>query len=868
MAKPTFVNEATATAGSPDKMVVTYTPGVDNTMLLAIYLQDGNASVSQIFDDQGNDVFLNPINKWQNLGTVNLGTTRLELWGCLQVVQPPTLTTVLLTNGQTVFDANVLEYSNVSSFGLSGSVSNTGYSNLFFQGTAQNNTDILVAVFGLPVGSGFSGNGTYNIPGQPNFPITPATFRASSGGWGGQLQCLEQTVINNPQLLIAELGLANVAIAGIMAIGVVLQGGFALQTPPGFSDIDETLLTAGAVVHSLKLNQIAQNASLGMVRPEFFYGTYLNGDTVIEPVSPVDQYQYSRDELIYIYTPYTTFDAQSGWTSASGILFYCLWDVDPVTGVVTIKEFYHPDGNTPTNQTNDGQLIVLTIGQRGMSGTGQSGVKMSNPPSLANVDLTLCGEDKPLTQTLMQTLAKNSKFAAVKAEVFYMGEFIDGQVVPAPISYVDGYVYNYSECKFLSSWLWNCNPNAFGPPPMATADGGDSHGGWSQLNYMQAEVDANGSVTCDVHFYNNRDINPDTPSNGNLPYGRLRVFCFCQRNKGPYLGGLALDVATNSLTGPASFVAEVTGLEGSATGSLTVSVPAPSGGSLVIDKIVIKRTLTGSNTVIDTTTLDSGATVPAGTTYVTTPVTFTLDAAHDYYVVVVISSGKAMFTTKAGKLTSGSIITYNQIASDVSGATTVSGMSLTADATNWRTISAISLNITGDTLSDEFAELPLTDEVAVFVPGNSLTEGYVTQLAKNVKEAAYAVEFFGPNNHVNGDTISLPTSPVDGYSYSRDELIYIWQWKDTGNPIIRLYGWGGSIDATGLVNMFVFHVGDGGPIAQDSAGASIDVITIACRSQVTNASTAALAANNGNPPTDVASMAFGGQGGYTINGSS
>ena len=401
---------------------------------MGVFLQNGNASVSEVFDNVGNDIFLNPINAWQNLGTITLGTTRLELWGCLKIVTAPATITVLLSNQQNVIAINLLEYSGVSAFGLSGTVSNTGYSSLFFQGTAENNTDILVSMFAAPTlvgGDIASGAGTYNIPGQVNFVITPATFREQTFAGSGQLLSLEQTVINVPQLIISQCYSQAVAGAGLMAAGVVLAGGLALQTPPGFSDIDETKLVAGSVLHALKLNQISQNASLGMVRPEFFYGSYLHGDTVIAPVSPVDQYQYQRDELIYIYTPYTTFDPKSGWTSASGILFYCQWDVDPLTGAVTILEFYHPDGNTPTNQTNDGELLVLTIAQRGNSGT-QSGLQMANPPSLANVDLTLCGQDKPITQTLMQTLAKNSKFAAVKAEVFYMGEYVNGQVVLPP----------------------------------------------------------------------------------------------------------------------------------------------------------------------------------------------------------------------------------------------------------------------------------------------------------------------------------------------------------------------------------------------------------------------------------------------------
>src|SRR5579859_2657718 len=213
---PTFVNKTNATyvsGGGPyTSGSITHTPTVGNTLLLAVVTEIGNGSVSSVFDDVGNNLFNNPINAWQNLGTITLGTDRLEVWGCLSIVQAPTKVTVNLSNAQNVLVLDLLEYSGVASFGLSGTVSNTGYSSLFFQGTAENNTDIMVAFFVLPQANNMqSGAGTYNIPGQPNFVITPATQRDSiPWAGGGQLLTLEQTVINNPQLLIAQAYLASV----------------------------------------------------------------------------------------------------------------------------------------------------------------------------------------------------------------------------------------------------------------------------------------------------------------------------------------------------------------------------------------------------------------------------------------------------------------------------------------------------------------------------------------------------------------------------------------------------------------------------------------------------------------------------------
>src|ERR1700728_4279259 len=110
---PTFVNALANTYASGSAFSIAYAPSVDNTLLLGIFLQDGSASVSQVYDNVGNDIFENPINAWQNLGTINLGTTRVEMWGCLQIVTAPTTIYVSLTKIQTTIGVNLLEYSGV-----------------------------------------------------------------------------------------------------------------------------------------------------------------------------------------------------------------------------------------------------------------------------------------------------------------------------------------------------------------------------------------------------------------------------------------------------------------------------------------------------------------------------------------------------------------------------------------------------------------------------------------------------------------------------------------------------------------------------------------------------------------------------------
>ena len=53
-----------------------------------------------------------------------------------------------------------------------------------------------------------------------------------------------------------------------------------------------------------------------------------------------------------------------------------------------------------------------------------------------------------MTDALAKQLSDNAKFGCVRAEIFDMGWFADGNVVPTPVSPVDGYAYARSECLF------------------------------------------------------------------------------------------------------------------------------------------------------------------------------------------------------------------------------------------------------------------------------------------------------------------------------------------------------------------------------------------------------------------------------------
>src|SRR3954463_16461000 len=110
--------------------------------------------------------------------------------------------------------------------------------------------------------------------------------------------------------------------------------GLTIQTPGGFFDIADSVLAAGQPAFAIDLAKIYSNSVLGMVRPEVFPGVYKNGDTVALPVSKIDGYAYSRDELIHFWFIRNSTDPETLWITGDDSLFYGGWLVEQSTGIV------------------------------------------------------------------------------------------------------------------------------------------------------------------------------------------------------------------------------------------------------------------------------------------------------------------------------------------------------------------------------------------------------------------------------------------------------------------------------------------------------------------------------------------------------
>lgn len=287
-----------------------------------------------------------------------------------------------------------------------------------------------------------------------------------------------------------------------------------LTTVPGYADVPDASLSAEDVALGSHISRISSNAAFGLVRTEVFFTLQTDGTTVPLPISPVDGYVYSRNELTYIWGIAGTGNPTTGWLTGPDNLWYCAWLVDQNTGNVSIVEWYRRSGSHDNaQQTADGTLIVYTVGQRQKSSLFMT----QQASSYTDVADSALVTDAPFTQSMAQQLNRNAKLGVVNAEVLYMGEFIGGQTVPVSVSPVDGYTYSRSQVKLIFSWRWTAPGAApFTQPDLSLG----------QLGPQKASINSStGVVSASVGY-----IADEFSVVTHTDHGRLAVFALCSRD--------------------------------------------------------------------------------------------------------------------------------------------------------------------------------------------------------------------------------------------------------------------------------------------------------------------------------------------------
>lgn len=291
-----------------------------------------------------------------------------------------------------------------------------------------------------------------------------------------------------------------------------------LQQIPGFSDLADTNFNAETYALGINFARTVDNSKFGIVRPEVFVGRYINGDTVPLPTSIIDGYTYQREELSYAYSfalTGGTSTSSNGVPSQPGAIRYLAALVNQATGVVgTNVEYLVGDGSAPTI-TSDGTLTVFTFATRRLTS-----LVVTTPPVYSPVLDSEVATDAAVTDSIMKRVNRNAKFAALSAEIMYMGEFTDGETVPKPVSPADGYVYTYAEVTLVGFWRWTTQGDQLTDPT------DPNH---KQIGDLGYGIDpATGAFGTDVEYYHSGYYASDD--------GRMIVMAFCKRKMTPVSG--------------------------------------------------------------------------------------------------------------------------------------------------------------------------------------------------------------------------------------------------------------------------------------------------------------------------------------------
>ena len=155
-------------------------------------------------------------------------------------------------------------------------------------------------------------------------------------------------------------------------------GGTAYILGASFTDLADSALTGGSVFTQDDAFALNGNSKFGAVRRESFtLGFFASGNVVPTPVSPVDGYQYSTAECIYVpifassrqpaggFVPgqlnFPTLANSDVGTGDLQITPYVLY-VDRDTGILQMNVYFSTSGSAA-----QGTALVLCHGQRGSS---------------------------------------------------------------------------------------------------------------------------------------------------------------------------------------------------------------------------------------------------------------------------------------------------------------------------------------------------------------------------------------------------------------------------------------------------------------------------------------------------------------------
>jgi hypothetical protein len=451
-------------------------------------------------------------------------------------------------------------------------------------------------------------------------------------------------------------------------------------------------------------------------------------------------------------------------------------------------------------------------------------------PGYSDLSDTVLAAGDPAYGIHTEEISGNAAFGMVRLEVF-QGQYFDGDTVPLPVSGIDGYVYSRAELLYV----FNVRSST------------DKDSGWitgyDTLWFANWDVDQTTGKVFSSEWYRRSGTNLQAQETHD---GQILVYTIGQRQRqnvimataASYSAVSAADIATDKpwkqalaqgLDKDAKFACVNTEVFYCGEFTDTLIIPRGVGSALVSPADGYQYAYAECKFIACWRWTTDGAayTVMPENSGQLGPILASIDSTGHVSITIKMMDDSGGLYTRGG---AGRIAAF---------------AFCTRSATPGST-----------PLANSFAEIPLTE----FIPGHSLRASTVLAIKKNVDEAVLTPEFFGPTVHANGDTIALPVSAVDGYTYARSELTYIWTWADTtpapGTHVRVPLFFGYVNPTTGVLTLECFRLPPGGPIIDDDNSlCRATVIVMARRQQAAPALVDT--SNSGNAPSDLATTPVG-----------
>lgn len=426
-------------------------------------------------------------------------------------------------------------------------------------------------------------------------------------------------------------------------------------------------------------------------------------------------------------------------------------------------------------------------------------------PGFSDVPSSVLEAEDPAFALHLGEIAFNATFGMVRCEIF-VSPYKHNETVRLPISCFDGYHYSREELNYL----WAVKSSA--DPSTDWITGPDS------LWFANWNVDqATGLVNSEEWYERSSDADTRIPAKSND--GTLLVFTIAQRDKATMI--------MNAVASYASINESTIGTDKPITQDLIQHLNNNAKFSCVNSEVIyLGEYINGQTVVLPVSPVDGYHYSSAeckfmhawrwtanGTKYAQTPGNyeqagpFTASINGSGVVSIAVT-----FATNGGE--------------DMVSAPGFGRIAAFAFCTRSATPAS-------GTLANNFTELDL----GFFAPGRSVRASELLVIKRNIDEAVLSPEFFGPTEHFDGDTVSLPVSPVDGYVYTAAETQFIWSWSATTNGTgshLRLPIFFGGIDPlTGTVKLRCYRLPPGGPYTDDNNTlCTIKILTVATRQAV------------------------------------